>query len=79
MTAFSPDATTIAVEVASSSGRIVKREWWVTLRGRQLLFDMTMAGVLVLTRGGGLRYLKFILKQVCQQDGIYCWRSSRHF
>jgi len=62
MTASSPNATTNVVEVASFSGRIVERELWVALRDRQSLFDVTMAGIIVLSKGGVLRYLKFVLK-----------------
>ena len=62
MTASSPNATTNVVDVASFSGTNVKREWWVELRGRKSLFDVTMAGIIVLNWGGGLRYLKLVLE-----------------
>ena len=62
MTASSPNATTNVVDVASFSGTNVEREWWVALRGRKSLFDVTMAGIIVLSKGGVLRYLKFVLK-----------------
>jgi len=62
MTASSPDATTIAIEVPKFSGGIVKLKTWMAFRGGGLYFIEGMAGIIILSRGGGLRYLKFVLK-----------------
>ena len=62
MTAFSSNTTPSVVEITSFSGRVVKREWWMAFRGRKSLFDVTMAGMIVLSKGGVLRYLKFVLE-----------------